>query len=152
MIAQDTVLVQLLRLIDRVPSPPPPVSRGRGRPIVYSDGLFLKALVIMVVRRLHKVGELLAVLEEPTPEMRSLRGLLSEGGTSLPGAPSSAGSRPCPTFWPSVSDAWDVTWWNCLGRGRNRGGRWRWTVLCFGPKAGCGTRKTGREAWCPTPP
>jgi Transposase DDE domain len=80
MIAQDTVLVQLVRLIDRVPSPPPPASRGRGRPIFYSDGLFLKALVIMLVRRLHKVGELLAVLEEPTPEMRSLRGLLSEGG------------------------------------------------------------------------
>jgi hypothetical protein len=50
---------------------------GRGRPIVYSDTLFLKALVVMIVRRLHKVGELLAVLEEPTPEMRSLRELLS---------------------------------------------------------------------------
>jgi hypothetical protein len=34
----------------------------------------------MIVRRLHKVGELLAVLEEPTPKMRSLRELLSERG------------------------------------------------------------------------
>ena len=33
--------------------------------------------MVMIVRRLHKVGELLAVLEEPTPEMRSLRKLLS---------------------------------------------------------------------------
>jgi hypothetical protein len=50
MIAQDTLLVQLIRLM------------------------------IMIVRRLHKVGELLAVLEEPTPQMREVRGLLSEKG------------------------------------------------------------------------
>jgi hypothetical protein len=80
MIAQDTVLVQLVRLVDRVPAPSPPKRRPRGRPIVYPDRLFLKALLIMLVRRLHIVGELLAVLEEPTPEMRSLRGLLSERG------------------------------------------------------------------------
>jgi hypothetical protein len=30
----------------------------------------------MIVRRLHRVGELLAVLEEPTPEMRMVRQLL----------------------------------------------------------------------------
>jgi len=66
MITQDTILVQLIRLVERTPSPPPP-SRRHGRPIFYSEKLFLKALVIMIVRRLHKVGELLAVLEEPTP-------------------------------------------------------------------------------------
>src|ERR687890_521988 len=82
MIAQDSVLVQLVRLIDRLPVPPYPARpRRQGRPRVYSDTLFLKALVIMIVRRLHKVGELLAVLEEPPPEMRSLRELLlSEDG------------------------------------------------------------------------
>lgn len=81
MIAHDSVLVQLVRLVDRLPSAPRPVGpRGRGRPRVYPDGLFMKALVIMIVRRLHKVGELLAVLEEPTDEMRSLRELLREDG------------------------------------------------------------------------
>src|SRR5919202_4187472 len=81
MIAQDTVLVQRIRLIDRIPTPPPPTTRrSPGRPIVYSDRLFLKALLIMIVRRLHKVGELLAVLEEPAPEMRLVHGLLSEEG------------------------------------------------------------------------
>lgn len=76
MIAQESVLVQLVRLVERLPAPPPPPPR-RGRPHLYSDALFLKALVIMIVRRLNKVGELLAVLEEPTEEMRALRELLS---------------------------------------------------------------------------
>jgi hypothetical protein len=40
----------------------------------------MKALVIMILRRLHRVGELLAVLEEPTPEMKMVRQLLSEQG------------------------------------------------------------------------
>lgn len=80
MIAQETVLVQLIRLVDRVPTPPPPARRSPGRPIFYSDRLFLKALLIMIVRRLHKVGELLAVLEEPTPQMQTVRSLLSEKG------------------------------------------------------------------------
>jgi hypothetical protein len=78
MITRETVLVQLLRLIERIPQPP--LACRRGRPVVYSDGLFLKALLIMIVKRLHRVGELLAVLEEPTQEMRSLRELLHERG------------------------------------------------------------------------
>ncbi len=80
MIYQDSVLVQLIVLIERIPSPPPPPRRRRGRPIFYSEKLFMKALVIMILRRLHKVGELLAVLEEPTPEMRMVRQLLREQG------------------------------------------------------------------------
>ena len=80
MIAQHTVLVQLIGLIERIPSPPPQPRRPRGRPIFYSEKLFLKALVIMIVRRLHRVGELLAVLDEPTPEMKIVRELLREEG------------------------------------------------------------------------
>ena len=86
MIPYDSVLVQLVGLVDRLPTPDLSTSapRRRGRPFVYSDSLFLKALVIMIVRRLHKVGELLAVLEEPTPEMRSLRELLSGADGRFP--------------------------------------------------------------------
>jgi hypothetical protein len=80
MITQDSVLVQLIRLVERIPSPPPPPRRHRGRPIFYSEKLFLKALVIMIVRRLHRVGELLAVLDEPTPQMKIVRELLREEG------------------------------------------------------------------------
>ena len=79
MITQQSVLVQLIRLVERIPSPPPP-RRRRGRPIVYSEKLFLKALVIMIVRRLHRVRELLAVLDEPTSEMSMVRDSLSEEG------------------------------------------------------------------------
>ena len=79
MIPQDSVLVQLIRLVEHIPSPPSS-PRRRGRPIVYSEKLFLKALVIMIVRRLHKVGELLAVLQEPTPEMKTVRELLPQEG------------------------------------------------------------------------
>ncbi len=81
MITQESVLVQLIRLVDRILTPPPPPRRPRGRPLFYSERLFLKALLIMIVRRrLHKVGELLAVLQEDTQEMREVRQLLSEGG------------------------------------------------------------------------
>jgi hypothetical protein len=80
MIYQDSVLVQLIRLVDQIPTPQPPPRRPRGRPIFYSEKLFMKALVIMIVRRLHKVGELLAVLEEGSAQMQEVRQLLFEGG------------------------------------------------------------------------
>jgi len=80
MIYQESVLVQLIRLVDQIPTPQPPPRRPRGRPIFYSEKLFMKALVIMIVRRLHKVGELLAVLEEESAQMREVRQLLFEGG------------------------------------------------------------------------
>jgi hypothetical protein len=70
----------LVTLVDRLPAAPPPPKRGRGRPKVYADRLFLKALVIMIVRRLHTVHELLTVLDQPTPEMQLLRTLLTEQG------------------------------------------------------------------------
>jgi hypothetical protein len=80
MLGRDSLLVTLVSLVDRIPMPTPPTKRSRGRPAVYSGRLFLKALVIMIVRRLHSVHALLGVLEQPTPEMVRLRTLLSEQG------------------------------------------------------------------------
>jgi hypothetical protein len=80
MIGQVSLLVMLVKLVDRVPAPPPPANRGRGRPKTYTDRLFLKALVSMSVRHLHTVHELLTVLDQPTPEMQLLRTLLTEQG------------------------------------------------------------------------
>jgi hypothetical protein len=62
MVSQDSLLVMLVKLVDRLPMPARTAKRGRGHPKVYSDCLFLKALVIMVVRHLYKVNELLSVL------------------------------------------------------------------------------------------
>lgn len=78
MVPEDSLLVTLVTLIDRIPLPPPGPPR-RGRPVTYPDRLFLKALVIMVLKRLPTVHALLAVLEQPTPEMRRLRVLLTAG-------------------------------------------------------------------------
>jgi hypothetical protein len=80
MVFQDSLLVTLVQLVDHLPLPAAASKRRRGHPAVYSDRLFLKALVIMIVRHLHKVNELLSVLAQPTAEMAILRGLLSENG------------------------------------------------------------------------
>ena len=50
MVSQDSLLVTLVNLVDRLPMPALPAKRGRGHPQVYPDRLFLKALVIMIVR------------------------------------------------------------------------------------------------------
>ena len=80
MVPETAILVALIELVDRLPEPPRPTRRRRGRPPTYSDRLFLKALVIMIVKHLAQVHTLLAVLEQPTPEMRRLRALLTENG------------------------------------------------------------------------
>ena len=119
MVYQDSVLVQLIVLIERIPSPPPPPRRCRGRPIFYSEKLFMKALVIMIIRRLHKVGELLAVLEEPTPEMRVVRQLLREQGRFPTRRTFQRGVlRLCPRGFPSRSAAWGAIWLKCSSPGR----------------------------------
>src|SRR6266567_3680283 len=80
MVSQDSLLVTLIKLVDRLPLPALPTKRGRGHPKVYTDRLFLKALVIMIVRHLHNVHELLSILAQPTAEMRRLHEVLSEHG------------------------------------------------------------------------
>jgi hypothetical protein len=79
MVPEISLLVRLVDLVDLVPRPSPPPPRRGGQP-VYSDRLFLKALVIMLVRGVPTVGGLLAILGQPTPEMRALRARLTEGG------------------------------------------------------------------------
>lgn len=82
MVPQSSLLLALVDLIDAIPSPPEPRrERARGgRPPVYSDRLFLKALVVMVVRNVSTVGGLVAMLEQPSWEMAALRARLSERG------------------------------------------------------------------------
>ena len=79
MIPQDSMLVMLVQLVDLIPAPPAQLAQ-RGHPITYPEKLFLKALVIMIVKHLHKIHELLSVLNEPTFEMQRLRSLLTQQG------------------------------------------------------------------------
>ena len=154
MIAQDTVLMQLIRLVDRVPAPLPPKRCPRGRPIIYSERLFLKALLIMLLRRLlHKVGELLAVLEEPTPEMQLVRGLLSERGRFPSRRTFERRLKALPEKLPEqIGCLGRHLWWHCCALGRTRVERWPWTAPCSGLEVGCGTKRTKRPAKCPTLP
>jgi hypothetical protein len=48
MVSQDSLLVTLVQLVDRLSMPPQRSKRRRVRSIVYSDRLFLKALVIIL--------------------------------------------------------------------------------------------------------
>jgi len=80
MIRRDCLLVKLVKLVDQIPQPAPAQKRKRGKPRFYSDQIFLKALVIMIVKHLHSVHELLTVLAQPTPEMHTLRQLLIQDG------------------------------------------------------------------------
>lgn len=77
MIPQESMLVVLVKMIDLLPVPATPPAKP-GRPVTYPEKLFLKALVIMIVKHLHKVHELLSVLNEPTCEMQQLRNLLTQ--------------------------------------------------------------------------
>lgn len=105
-----SLLLTLVSMVDRLPEPATPVPQGRGRRPTYSDRLFLKALVIMVVRHLHSVHELLTVLEQPTPLMQALRLQLSQDGRLPSGAPSSADWPLCPRPCPPASVVWGDTW------------------------------------------
>lgn len=80
MVLSDSLLVSLVQMIDRIPIPPPPAKRPRGRPVTYPDRLLLKALVIMIIRRLYTAWALLRFLDQAEPLVQQLRCLLSEHG------------------------------------------------------------------------
>ena len=77
MVPQDSLLVILVGLIDLIPMPPEPARHKRGHPQTYPERLFLKALVIMIIRQVHTPSGLLAILAQPTAEMQALRRALS---------------------------------------------------------------------------
>src|SRR5258708_29205634 len=80
MIPKEPLLVIFVKLIDRIPFPEPPAKRSRGGQQTYSDRLILKALVIMIIRRLYSAYSLLAFLEQETDLTVALRVLLTEQG------------------------------------------------------------------------
>ena len=67
MLRQKSLLVSLVLLVNRLPWEPAPARRSRGRPKPYADRLILKALVIMIIRRLYTAYALLALLNQDDP-------------------------------------------------------------------------------------
>jgi hypothetical protein len=60
MLHQKPLLVIFVLLVDRIRITTLPKKRGLGRPKVYPDRLIVKALLIMVIRRLYSAYSLLA--------------------------------------------------------------------------------------------
>jgi DDE family transposase len=80
MLRQTSLLVSLVVLMDRLPWPPESPTRLRGRPKTYSERLIMKALVIMIIRRLYTAYALLAFLAQDDAVAVRLRPLLREHG------------------------------------------------------------------------
>src|SRR4051794_32159478 len=79
-LSAETLLERHVQLVERIPTPPPPARRCRGRPPFYADQFFLKALVILIVKHLHSPYELLTVLQQDSTESVALRPLLLQAG------------------------------------------------------------------------
>ena len=80
MLTPGSILVSILWLVEQIPTPPPPVKRQRGRQELYSDKLFVKALIVMIIRRLYTAYALRSFLEQDDPVARQMRPLLTEHG------------------------------------------------------------------------
>jgi hypothetical protein len=80
MLRQKSLLVTLVKLLDAIPWPPEPAKRPRGRPPRYADRLIVKALVIMIIRRLSTAYALVAFLDPDDPLPQPWRSLLYEQG------------------------------------------------------------------------
>src|SRR5215470_10355154 len=80
MIVKAPLLVIFVQLIDRIPLPPEPAKRQRGRPVMDPERLIVKALVIMIIRRLYSAYSLLAFLDQESELTHQLRQMLTEQG------------------------------------------------------------------------
>ena len=80
MLTHGSILVSLLWLVEQIPTPPPPTKRKRGRQETYADKLFVKALIVMIIRRLYTAYALLHFLEQDDPVALRIRPLLTEHG------------------------------------------------------------------------
>src|SRR5258705_347124 len=80
MVTRNSLLVSLVKLVDGLPMSAKPEKRGSGKPKTYSESLIMKALVIMIVRRLYSASALLSFLDQADGVSQRLRGLLCENG------------------------------------------------------------------------
>jgi hypothetical protein len=80
MVQAEPHLVTLVKLVDEIPVLGKTEKRKRGRPKTYSERLIVKALIVMIVRRLYTAYSLLAFLDEETELTKMLKQNLRENG------------------------------------------------------------------------
>ena len=80
MLTQGRILVSVLWLVEQIPTTPPPGKRPRGRQEFYADKRFVKARIVMIIRRLYTAYALLNLLEQGDPVAQQMRPLLTEHG------------------------------------------------------------------------
>lgn len=78
MVQVEPLLVIFVKMVDRIPITAQAQKRKRGRPYVYPNKLIVKALIIMIVKRLYSAYGLLRYLEQETAVTQTLRELLKE--------------------------------------------------------------------------
>jgi hypothetical protein len=71
----------------------------------------LKALILMIVRHLHTVHELLSVLEQDTPEMRTLHPFLTIKGQFPTRRTWERRLQALPSRLPPRLVVWAALWW-----------------------------------------
>jgi hypothetical protein len=82
MLRQTSIRVSLVVLTDRLPWPLEPTPQPQGGPKTYSHRLVMKALVIMMIRRLYTAYALLTFLDQDDAVAVQLRPLRREHGRS----------------------------------------------------------------------
>ena len=81
MIQQESLLVTLLSWVDRLPEEAfAERPRGKGHGQVYSERVFVKVALVMLVQHWPRVQECYEALHQPSAEMERLRAELSERG------------------------------------------------------------------------
>jgi hypothetical protein len=77
-LSRENALLLMLALVDKMPLPQLARSVRPGRKQLYDNRLFLKAAVIMTLKKFSGVYELLTTLNEPTAQMKQLRAHLTQ--------------------------------------------------------------------------
>src|SRR5262245_54337622 len=67
MLTHGSMRVSVRWLVEQLPTPPPPAKRQRGRQETYADKRFVKALRVMIMRRLSTAYALRSFLDQDDP-------------------------------------------------------------------------------------
>ena len=120
MLTSGSILVSLLALVEQIPMPLPPAKRKRGRQETYSDKLFVKALIIMIIRRLYTAYALLHFLAQDDPVALQLRPLLTEHGRFPTRRTWERRFAHLQARLPALIDVWAALWSHCCSPGPPR--------------------------------